>query len=106
MNSFFDYPFITTIARASVNSSPLPAITRDESSTWQKVARIPNEVFEDYLVTGKENLWELSTAGLLWYARQQAMAEPGEAPPLPDGVFRVIYADLRCCAARATLRAP
>lgn len=69
------------------------AITRDQSATWQKVARIPDEVFEDYLATGKENLWELSTAGLLWYARQQAMAEPDDAPPLPDGIFRVIYAD-------------
>lgn len=69
------------------------AITRLQSSTWQKVARVDPDVFEDYVATGKENAWELSTAGLLWYARQQAAAEPDAPPPLPEGVFRVIYAD-------------
>lgn len=68
-------------------------ITKDQSSSWQKVARVAPDIFEDYIATGKENLWELSTAGLLWYARQQAMAKPDDAPPLPDGIFRVIYAD-------------
>lgn len=64
-----------------------------QSSTWQKVARVEPDIFEDYVATGKENAWELSTAGLLWYARQQAAAEPDAPPPLPEGVFRVIYAD-------------
>lgn len=66
-------------------------ITRDQSSLWQKEARISEDIFEDYVATGKENLWELSSAGLIWYARRGA--EKQEAPPLPDGVFRVIYAD-------------
>lgn len=69
------------------------AISHAQSAMWQKLARIAPDVFEDYIATGKENAWELSTAGLLWYARQQAMAKPDDAPPLPDGIFRVIYAD-------------
>jgi len=62
------------VERHDMLAQPLTdyAITRDQSATWQKVARIPDEVFEDYLATGKENLWELSTAGLLWYASHGA----------------------------------
>jgi len=57
------------------------AITYKNSATWQKVARVEPDIFEDYVATGKENAWELSTAGLLWYARQQAAAEPDAPPP-------------------------
>lgn len=87
-------PSNTTLSRRSTASQVSITdyqITRDQSSLWQKEAHIPEDIFEDYVATGKENLWELSSAGLIWYARRGA--EKQDAPPLPDGVFRVIYAD-------------
>lgn len=44
-------------------------ITGDQSSIWQKEAAHPEEVFEDYVATGKENGWELSSGGFLRYAK-------------------------------------
>lgn len=45
-------------------------ITRDQSSTWQKEAAHPEEVFDDYVATAKENLWEMSTVGFLRFAKK------------------------------------
>lgn len=67
------------------------SVTKDQSSTWQKVARIDEGIFEDYIATSKENGWEMSTAALLWFARKTA--DKPETPPLPEGTFSVIYAD-------------
>jgi ParB family chromosome partitioning protein len=45
-------------------------ITRDQSSLWQKIAKIQESDFEDYIATGQEYLWELSTMGLAHWANK------------------------------------
>lgn len=68
-------------------------ISNYQAATWQSLADIPEPAFNDIVWTGKEEGDELSTAYVLWKWRKMQMAEPDDAPPLPDGIFRVIYAD-------------
>lgn len=78
------------------------AITRKQAFTWRKVARIPLAIFEDYIATGKENLWELSTAGLFKFAKdagfdaavdaQREEIEDGEITE-PEGAYGVLVFD-------------
>ena len=44
-------------------------ITRDQSSLWQKLARIPDDIEEDYYATTKEGGGVISANGLLMYAK-------------------------------------
>lgn len=78
------------------------AITRQQAFTWRKVARIPLAIFEDYIATGKENGWELSTAGLFKFAKdagfdaavdaQREEIEGGEIAE-PEGFYSVLVID-------------
>lgn len=64
-------------------------INRTESSRWQRIALIPDELFEEFI--GKAT--HRSQSALLSEASRIMHYEPVKAPPLPDGVFNVIYAD-------------
>lgn len=73
--------------------SKLPdGIDRNESHRWQLQASVPEPVFNEWidecLTTGKE----ISAAGLQRIGRLMRIEER-EAPELPDGKYRVIYAD-------------
>jgi hypothetical protein len=65
------------------NSSTLEAlegyqITKKQSSTWQKVATVPLDIFDDYLAETKESGGVISTAGLLKYWKD---CKPSEHDP-------------------------
>jgi N6-adenosine-specific RNA methylase IME4 len=70
-----------------------------QSSRWQQIAAVPEEVFEAYIAEGKEKeSHELTTSGLRTsakFARRDEQAEEIKAEPaaLPEGPFRVIVAD-------------
>jgi hypothetical protein len=55
-------------------------ITKAQSRRWQRLAKIPDEVFEQYLHVTKAAGKEVTEAGLLRYA-----ASHGAVEPLPHG---------------------
>ena len=75
-------------------------ITRMQSSRWQAMASMPEEVFESHIaevVNATEGIVELTSAGLLRVAqqikREQRNEEMRLAVPLPGDKYRVWYAD-------------
>lgn len=66
-------------------------VDKYESSRWQLEAKVSEEVFNEWVddcqATGKE----ITAAGLQRLARE--LNKDPNAPPLPDGKYRVIYAD-------------
>jgi hypothetical protein len=46
-------------------------VSRDQSSAWQRIATIPEDVFEEYLARTKALNVELTTAGVLYLARSR-----------------------------------
>lgn len=73
------------------------ATTRQDAARWQKIADLPPERFEDFITKTRAAGEELTTARALRFerelARERLIAEMREAPPLPDGRYRVFYAD-------------
>ncbi|HET6316537.1 MAG TPA: DNA methyltransferase [Chloroflexota bacterium] len=56
-------------------------ITRRQSSQWQRIARLPAPVFDDYLRTTRARKRELSSAGVLELARRhRGHHDPAPAP--------------------------
>lgn len=47
-------------------------ISHKQSSIWQKIGRVPDDVFEEYIASCKEDGIEISTAGLLKFAKSQS----------------------------------
>jgi N6-adenosine-specific RNA methylase IME4 len=75
-------------------------VTRMQSSRWQQIAAVPEELFEAYIAERRETESRklIDQAGLLAIAKAQqkaAVAEliRNEPEPLPDGPYRVIVAD-------------
>lgn len=65
---------------------------------WQQISKeIPEPVFEQHIAEVKAAKVELTSAGVLKLAhelrRAAAHAEKDDAPPLPTGKYRIIYAD-------------
>lgn len=68
-------------------------ITRKTANVWQMIAKLPEEVLTQYIIEVKEDERELTTSGLLKFTKQFLAGEKEEAPELPDGKYRIIYAD-------------
>lgn len=73
-------------------------ITKMQSSRWQSIASLPEEVFEAEIVEAKAKAMELTSSGMLKVAKdikQQHQREQKRmaAVSLPPKVYNVIYAD-------------
>ena len=87
--------------RAKSHDVTLPGldITKMQSSRWQQIAAVPEEIFESYIVEGKESeSSELTTAGLRTIVKLQHKADlaeqiQSEAAQFPEGPFRVLVID-------------
>lgn len=66
-------------------------ITPQDAARWQQIAEIPEETFAVFVKETKEKGRELTQAGALRLARD--LNKDAAPPPLPDGKYRVIYAD-------------
>jgi len=65
-------------------------VTKDQSSSWQRIASIPEEKFEEYIQDKKE----ITTSGAVKLARKlQRENEFEGTPELPEGKYNVLYAD-------------
>lgn len=70
-----------------------------QSHRWQQIARVPEELFEEYIAEALMNLMhELTTSGLTTAAKFHQREETAETlradpAPLPEGPYRVIVAD-------------
>jgi N6-adenosine-specific RNA methylase IME4 len=65
-------------------------ISKNQSSRWQRVAAVPDAVFEGYLVNARDAVKEISTAGLLRCAekfRQADRERGGTANAPPEGTW-------------------
>jgi len=71
--------------------------TRQAAARWQKIAALPDEQFEEYIAETKAERAELTTTGILRFERELARVavaqERQSAPPLPNGKYRIFYAD-------------
>ena len=71
--------------------------TRQAAARWQKIAALPDDQFEEYIAETKAERAELTTTGILRFERELARVavaqERQSAPPLPDGKYRIFYAD-------------
>ena len=69
-------------------------IKYNDASNWQNMAKVPEEVIEDYIETTKTNDREVTTAGAVRTARGYYSDESVKnTPELPSDKYRVIYAD-------------
>ena len=66
-------------------------ISEIQSHRWQLEAEIPEEVFERHVAETKASGEELTSSGLRRLAIKLRPKE--ETPPMPEGIFNVIYAD-------------
>lgn len=66
-------------------------ITPQDAARWQQIADIPEETFTVFLQETKNKGKELTQAGALRLARE--LNRDITPPPMPDGKYRVIYAD-------------
>lgn len=66
------------------------SVSERTARRWQTVGRIPEETFNEYIDETIEKKSELTFAGVLRHARR---AQPTDSIPLPEGTFRIIYAD-------------
>lgn len=66
-------------------------ITPQDAARWQLIADVPEEVFREFVEETKEAGKELTQAGALRLAR--SLNVETEQPEIPDGKYRVIYAD-------------
>jgi len=67
-------------------------IERMQSSRWQQIASLPEQVFENFITETKEDGRELTSASVVRMAKTETTKH--QATPLPtDGKYRVIYAD-------------
>lgn len=65
-------------------------IRKDQSSNWQCIAGIPEEIFENYIQTKKE----ITTSGAVKLARKlERENEFGGTPKLPEGKYNLFYVD-------------
>ncbi|MFC1924061.1 hypothetical protein ACFLXA_01670 [Chloroflexota bacterium] len=67
-------------------------IDKHDSHRWQLQASVPVDKFEQYAQAVKEKGGELASAGLQRFAIKEKHGDI-KTPPLPEGVFDVIYAD-------------
>ena len=67
-------------------------ISKSQSHRWQAEASVPAEEFERYVSDTREQGKELTSAGLYQRAKK-GRAPQRDAPPLPEGLFDVVYAD-------------
>lgn len=71
-------------------------IEKMQSSRWQQIAKLPEQIFEEFITETKEDGYELTSSGLIREAQRlniQASHSEKHGRPLPDGKFKVIYAD-------------
>jgi N6-adenosine-specific RNA methylase IME4 len=68
-------------------------IDRNDSPKFRLLAKIPQERFEQFITETKAKSAELTSAGLHRFAIRQKFGDSGDIPPLPAGIFNVIYAD-------------
>lgn len=85
------------IMKAPEDNTPTYAemdITYKDAHVWQHIARMPEEVFEEYLAVSKNDGKEITTAGVVRVARA-VLSEQSvrNTPDLPASKYRVIYAD-------------
>ena len=66
-------------------------ISEIESHRWQRVAAIEEPIFEKHLAESRERKENVTTAGMVRVAYREA-PKP-DTPPLPPGIYSVIYAD-------------
>jgi N6-adenosine-specific RNA methylase IME4 len=64
-------------------------IAQQESSRWQRIAKIPEKEFEEYLREATNR----TQSGLLFLASKYTPSEPVITPDMPKGVFNVVLAD-------------
>lgn len=82
------------VARGYKSETRIPeGISRSRSSRWQLLAAISDAEFEAHLASVKAGEDELTLAGTLRLARLSGQHESVPPPPLPAGVWEVLYAD-------------
>jgi N6-adenosine-specific RNA methylase IME4 len=60
---------------------------------WQLESKVPEEAFTEFLHKTNTEVREITSAGLRRFAIRQKFGDNGDIPPLPEGIFNVIYAD-------------
>jgi N6-adenosine-specific RNA methylase IME4 len=68
-------------------------VTKSQSSRYQQVAAVPDATFEGYVGGKMERGEEITTSELLRRTRESQQHAPAETPPLPEGVWDLLYAD-------------
>lgn len=68
-------------------------ITYTQSSRWQKVAALPEAVVEAKIDAATEKGEQISAKEVVRQTTKETRPERAPAPPLPEGVFNLIYAD-------------
>lgn len=71
--------------RSTCDTLSQVGVERHESSRWQRIASIPEMIFESHIAEVRSKNQELTTAGLLKLAKN--LQQPGKqtSPPLADG---------------------
>jgi len=69
------------------------SIEKIQSSRWQKLAEIPNKIFEQFITEYQEALQEITTNALWHFYSSQIICPLTEKIPLPEGKFSVIICD-------------
>ena len=68
-------------------------IAYKDAHVWQTLASMEAPLFDQFLSEKREAIEEITTAAIYREAKRFIAKEKDDAPPLPTGKYRVIYAD-------------
>lgn len=68
-------------------------IDKRDAHIWQKIAAMPETVFEEKIAVMKDGGSEITTSAIYREALKIVAADKPPAPPLPPNKYKVIYAD-------------
>lgn len=72
-------------------SLPDLGISKKQAHVWQVIERLPKEDFDDFIIATKNELKELTSAGI--FRLSQKLHNPTKLKSLPEDKYRIIYAD-------------
>jgi len=83
----------TGIVKEEIPTLGSMGISKKQSSSWQAIASVPEERFEEFIEGVKEAQEEITSVAVIREANKIFRNRTVDTPSMPEGLYSVIYAD-------------